>query len=312
MYLPKCLDSILTQDIPFADYEIVIINDGSTDKSFEIAQSYAKSFQSFRLFSQEKTGVGAARNVGILQSTGKYLFFVDGDDYLQSNCLGKILDCADKNSLDLLRFNYEAANEKDEILPKKRNSTKSIVFSEQVVDGSSFLSQHLGWACYAWSFLFNASFIKKNDLFFLPTIYFEDVEWLVRVMTTAERVQSIDYQVYKYIRRSGSITQSIQSQRMNKVVSDKLYVIDKLKLFSKTTSNKNVSLWCKGMISIIFIGLLAYVEKEMPERKNEVISVLHDGGYLPLTSYRFTMKQNRDIMIINISPRLFCFLKSRK
>lgn len=312
LYLPKCIDSLLYQDIPADDYEIIIINDGSADKSFEIAESYAKSYQNIWLFSQEKTGVGAARNTGIIKSTGKYLFFVDGDDYIQPNCLGKILDCADANDLDLLRFNYEAANDKDEILPKRRNSTKSIVFSEQVVDGNTFLSLHLGWACYAWSFLFNTSLIKNNDLFFIPTIYFEDVEWLVRVLTIAKRVRSINYQVYMYLRRSGSITQSLHSQKKNKVVTDKLYVIQKLKQFSKTSNNKNVSSWCEGMISIVFMGILAYVENDLPERKKEVISVLHDQEYLPLRPYRFTMKQNRDLLIINVSPRLYCFLKKRK
>lgn len=66
------------------------------------------------------------------------------------------------------------------------------------------------------------------------------------------------------------------------------------------------------MISITFMGVLAYVEKELPNRRNEIIKVLYSNKYLPLKSYQFTIKQLRDLLIINISPRLYCYMKGTK
>lgn len=311
-YVSKCLDSLLAQDISFNDYEIIIVNDGSTDRGLEIAKLYVSQFPDIKLISQKNEGLGAARNAGIRMAKGKYLFFVDSDDSIRPNCLDILLDRAETNNLDILRFNYETVNNEGKIIPKRKNSTHSQVFSEKVVDGIDFLTDHLGWACYSWSFLFNASFLKNNTLFFNPTIYFEDVEWLVRVLTIAQRVQSIDKQVYFYQQRLGSITQSVQFEKKNKIISDKLYIVQFLKKYSQTENLKKAQLWCNGMIALIFMGILAYVENELSERKQEIISLLHDQRYLPLKSYRFTLKQKRDVWIINLSPRLFCFLKRRK
>jgi glycosyltransferase involved in cell wall biosynthesis len=301
----------LVQNIPYTDYEIIIVNDGSTDRSLLIAKKLKKQHSIIKLFSQENIGVGAARNVGIKESIGKYLLFVDADDYIQPNCLEQLINCMEFNSLDLLRFNYYAVNENGIIIQKTRNSTFSIVYNKNVVSGETFLTDFLGWACYSWSFLYNSSFLKRNDLYFNPTIYFEDVDWLVRILQLANRVLSIDIQVYVYLKRLGSITQSVQTEKKNKVLSDKLIIVENLKLLSKTTQNKKVSNWCHGMISLTFMGILTYVENKLPERKNEIASLMYKKRYLPLKSYRFTFKQKRDLAIINLSPFLYCFLKRK-
>ncbi len=311
-YLSTCLESLLYQDIPLTEYEIIIVNDGSTDLSVDIAGSYVSQYQNCILLSQRKTGVGAARNLGIFAATGKYLFFVDADDYIFPKILAGILKIIETQDLDVLRFNYENLNDGGKVIPKKKNATKSVVFSNDTVDGSAFLYNHLGWACYAWSFLFKTSFIKENNLIFNPTIYFEDVEWLLTVLLKAKKVRSINKKVYAYVQHFGSITQSIQSTEKNKVLSDKLYIINILKQHSQTTNNRSVKKWCEGMISITFMGVLAYVEKELPNRRNEIIKVLYSNKYLPLKSYQFTIKQLRDLLIINISPRLYCYMKGTK
>lgn len=311
LFLSKCINSLLNQNIPFSDYEIIIVNDGSTDNSLLIAETFRKKHSVIRLFSQENIGVGAARNFGIREAIGKYLLFVDSDDYIQPDCLGSLIKYMELNSLDLLRFNYCTVNENGQTIQKTKNSTFSIIYNNYVVNGETFLTDYLGWACYAWSFLYRTSFLKRNDLFFNPSIYFEDVEWLVRVLKLVNRVLSIDRKIYVYLHRPGSITQSIQIDKKNKVISDKLFIIESLKQLSETSPNKKVSLWCNGMISLTIMGILAYVENELPERKIEIVNILNDKKFLPLKSYRFTFKQKRDLTIINFSPLLYCILKRK-
>lgn len=311
-YLSKCIDSLLNQDIPLEDYEIIIINDGSTDSSHSIAESYINRYQNIKLINQENKGTGGARNAGIRVAEGNYLFFVDSDDYITPNCLSTLLNCAEKNQLDILRFNYEAVTDGGEIITKTKNSTSSIVYSDKVTDGETFLSEHLGWTCYACMFFFQTSFIVNNNFLFSEVIFFEDTEWLIRVLLTAMRVRSLDKHVYSYLQRSGSITKSVQFEKMNKIVTDKLYIVEFLKQISDTTTNKKISLWCQGLISLTFMGILSYVENELPSRKREIIAKLKNQNYLPLKSYHFTYKQKRDMWLININPMIFCFMKKKK
>lgn len=89
-YLPECLDSLLHQDIPETEYEIICINDGSTDGSGAILQQYQETHRNLRIIEQPNRGVAAARNAGLEAAQGKYIWFVDSDDVVKPNCLMKI------------------------------------------------------------------------------------------------------------------------------------------------------------------------------------------------------------------------------
>jgi len=310
-YLSRCLESLLAQDISINEYEIIIINDGSTDSSAEIARTYERRYKNIIIYDQTKTGVGAARNTGIRNAKGRYLFFVDSDDYIKQNCLKMLLDCIDSKKLDLLRFNYESINEKGIKLTKSKNSTKNSIYSENIVDGDTFLTDYLGWSCYVWLFLYKTSVIKEFKLLFNETMYFEDIDWMVRVMKAVKRVQSIDFHVYFYFQRTGSITKSIQLKDREKTVTDKLYNLHILRMFSKTTDKEKLILWYNGMISLLVMSILAYVENEIPIKKKEIISFLSNNNYLPLKSFHFTLKKRINVAIINLSPRIYCVLKNK-
>jgi glycosyltransferase involved in cell wall biosynthesis len=310
-YLARCLESLLNQDISPEEYEIILINDGSSDASLQIAESFVRLYQNIKLFSQNNIGVGAARNMGIREASGEYILFVDSDDYIQQRSLNNILGIIKHQNLDLLRFNFEYVLESGKIIPKRNNFTHSIKFDDKIVDGETFLVEHLGWACYAWQFLLKTAFIKSNQLFFNETIYFEDIDWLVKTLVKANRVISVNQQVYCYFHRSGSITQSISLVKKNKILNDKIFVLIALKTLSQESLNKKVSQWCKGMISLTFMGMLTYATNELPERKKEIISFIKEE-YYPLKSYRFTSKQWVNLVLINLNPVLYCYLKKKK
>jgi len=307
-YLEKCLISLLQQDISKNDYEIVIINDGSTDGSLAIAEEYEKKNKNIKIISQTNKGLGAARNTGIKVSKGKSILFVDSDDFIKENVLEGLLNTLESDTLDILRFNYEGIDEKGNIISKKKNSTYSINWNEEITNGEVFLTEKLGWACYVWAFLFDSSFLKKNKIHFNEDIYFEDVEWLVNVLLKAQRVKCINKHVYFYLLRSGSITQSVDMIKKNKIISDKVYVANYLASISDSTDNEKVRRWCLASVALIFMSILSYVENNLPQRKGEMIKLLRQK-YLPLKSYRFTLKQKRDLILINLSPKLYCYFK---
>lgn len=311
-YLTKCLNSLLTQDISMNEFEIILVDDGSSDKSTEISQFYTRNYSNVSFYYQEHVGVGGARNFGGRMAKGKYFFFVDSDDYIQTNSLGTILSYAEENDLDLVRFNFEFVNEDGTIIKKKRNAVYRTIYNEKIVNGITFISEYLGWACYSWQFFIKASFLRENSLTFNETIFYEDIEWIIRVLPLAKRVQSFNRCIYYYLQHSGSITQSIHTEKINKVITDKIFVVTELQQLANRTESKMLHSWCNGMISLIFIGILGYVVSEMPERKMEIIGLLYKQKFLPLKTHHFTFKQWVNIFIINVSPTLFCYLKNKK
>jgi len=87
IYLPDCLNSLLRQDIPHSDYEIICINDGSKDKSLAVMQDYQARFPNIQIIDKENGGVTTARNAGLAAAMGDYIWFVDSDDFIKENVL---------------------------------------------------------------------------------------------------------------------------------------------------------------------------------------------------------------------------------
>lgn len=309
-YLSGCIESVLKQKLNEDAFEIIIIDDESTDDSLKIAKRYEATNLNIRVISQKNKGLGGARNTGLQYACGEYVLFLDSDDSLVPNSIQLILDRIKKDDLDLLRFNYESVLEDGSILTKKKNSLYSIGYSNSLFWGEEFLYSQLGWACYAWQFIIKRDFLISNALYFNESIYFEDVEWLVRVLLQAKRVSSIDHCVYNYLQRQGSITRSLERRKQEKLYDDKLYILNFLQEIGKTTRNKGVGKWCKGLQALSIIGLFPFVKQLLPDKSSEFLTMINTNGFRPLVPYRFTYKQWRDIILINISPSLFYKLKS--
>ena len=103
-YIVRCLDSLIAQT--YSDFETLVINDGSKDKSGEIIRSYAERDKRFRYFEQENQGVSVARNKGLDNAKGEYILFLDGDDWLDSDVLERLLAAMEKNNLDCVSYNF--------------------------------------------------------------------------------------------------------------------------------------------------------------------------------------------------------------
>ena len=95
-FIANCLDSLLDQDISTNDYEILVVNDGATDNSARIAGTYADKHEHIRLINQANMGLSEARNTGLRQAKGKYIYFLDSDDYIAKNTFGLILSLLEK------------------------------------------------------------------------------------------------------------------------------------------------------------------------------------------------------------------------
>lgn len=226
-YLKECIDSVLNQSL--TDFELICIDDGSTDGSLEILKDYEND-PKVHIISQENKGLGVARNVGLNIAQGDYVLFLDSDDYLKSDVLEKLYNEADENNLDLILFkiiNFNAKTRKQfnsEYFDMKflRDIVKDEIFSwVQVKDRIFDIS------VTATSKLFKRDLI--SDISFPEGLIFEDNLFFIKVIFKAKRVYFYDDYFYYRRIRPDSITNSYYSD-----FSDCIIIYDKIIEFMKS------------------------------------------------------------------------------
>ena len=296
-YLDKCVDSLLRQDLDKEDYEIILIDDGSTDGGGELCDAIASRENNVRVVHQVNQGLSVARNTGMALAEGKYVQFVDSDDYLAENVLGQLVKRMEVNDLEVLRFGYQRVNEGEEPI-----TDCSAQVPEEIMDGPSFMVRHLWYSCYACQFMLRRSFLEENALYFKPGILFEDTEWTPRVMQKASRVSSINLLVYYYLLRSGSITSGAGKEKKIGILLSR---IDDLNAQMQSVADKR---WYRGMISQMVVGIITSVSLYLYDERKKYLEVLKTKKVYPLSSFLATKKGSRKIRLINLSPRLACFL----
>ena len=304
-YVGKCIKSILNQDIPKNQYEIIVIDDGSTDHSGEICDQYAAENSLIRVIHQSNRGLSVARNVGLKHAQGKYVQFVDSDDYLEKNVYGLLLARMERDGLDVLRFGYQQIKESGEV-----TRSKSELSNESIVSGIEYLNSRLGVACYAWQFFLSRFFLISNSLFFKPGIIFEDTVWTPQMMLAANKVSEIDLLVYYYLEREGSITQAKTCASKKKKLSGMISLLDEMCL--QRDAVERIS-WYNTVISHIVTTLITDISIEDYENRHKLLAHFKEKNVFPLSLAGASRKGGRKIRLINLSPRLAClFIHFRK
>lgn len=202
-YLEKCIKSILKQS--YKDFEIIIVNDGSTDRSYEICEKYAKKSNNIKLFSHNNRGVSYSRNVGIEKSSGDYLLFVDSDDWLEENAIKILMEKINEN-VDMVIFNYYI-NEREIFHIHNDKKLKSNVALQNL-----FKSNY--GRGYLWNKIYKKEIIEKNNLRFDEKIAMcEDLLFNYQYILCVEDVLYIKNSLYHYKYVLGSSSHSKVNER---------------------------------------------------------------------------------------------------
>lgn len=202
-YLSRCLESIFKQ-WEKEHVEIICINDGSIDRSYSILMEYSLEHPELRIVNQSNIGLGATRNKAVQLASGKYLMFVDSDDYLQPDCLKKILSIASELSSDFIEFESLVKDEKGQLVRKFN------IFTDELTDLpiNNYLDSTRKLLVTAWSKIWNRKFIIKNNIKFEENTRWEDIEFSQRAYECAETVSSRKIEVYNYFLSNGSISRA--------------------------------------------------------------------------------------------------------
>ena len=191
-YLNQCLDSVLTQS--FQELEVLCIDDGSTDRSFEILETYAAKDLRLHILRQQNQGAGAARNYGLRQARGKYLSFLDSDDFFEPDMLLKAYQKAEADQADFVVFDSDQYHtDQNKFIPcpwaiRKGDIPPYNPFTYRQLTDNIFES-FVGWA---WDKLYLHSFVQKESLWFQEQRTSNDLLFVFSALVAAKRISVVD------------------------------------------------------------------------------------------------------------------------
>lgn len=201
-YIRECIESVINQN--YSNYELIIVDDGSSDKTFEIAQGYEKD-DFIKVKRIEHKGVSAARNCAMKLITGDYVMFLDSDDYFKPNTLQKLNRLINRYPNDVYISEFESITENKKISVLKSehlNSQKINNLSQDKVLNYLYM-QRLVFTL--WRFVIKSEIILNNNLFLREGIVHEDEDWVPQMLLLANSYRKIPFTYYVYRKRENSI-----------------------------------------------------------------------------------------------------------
>lgn len=215
-YLNKCIKSILNQTKK--ELEIILINDGSTDNSEKIIKNYKD--KRIKYFKNKNQGIGKTRNFGIEKSSGKYIMFLDSDDFLEKNACELLFNKAENNNLDLVICDFYKIFDNENIEEVRQPN-----FSDSTLkDNPNILNENLA----PWAKLYKKELIKKNNIQFVENLKYEDAPFTVEALDRANKIGKVNSCLIYYL-----IHEKSETTVRDKRVFDILKIIDKIRKYAK-------------------------------------------------------------------------------
>lgn len=270
-YLEECLESALNQTLK--DIEIICINDGSSDKSLEILNKYESRYDNITVMSNENKGQGYCRNKGLKVSRGEYIYFLDSDDYIESDAMEIAYNECKDNSLDILTFDANFFYDKDYCGDYRENLDRSACLSSDIKLGQEFIVEASKNNCFRTEScinLYRKEFLIDYKVKFSEQRIYEDIIQVFRGYVYAKRVKYIPNVLFnRRIRNGSAVTSSMSELNIYGyyIASKQLYDIylendEKLQVNSKCVILNYIRLYNMRSIQLCdVLGLLEYRKK---------------------------------------------------
>ncbi len=222
-YIGNCLDSLIHQDLSKDDYEIIVMDDGSTDDSVNIVERYILENSNIILFKEENAGAYPTRNKLLKLAKGDYIYNLDADDYIAHNSIGILIEIVLKNNLDILAFETIATNK----LNINYNDTNINHKELKVTNGYDFLCNNRNFRFEIWWYFVRRKFLLTHKLKFEFGKYLVDVLFTTSVFIKAERVIKLSNVIHRYVEAPESIMNSSDVEHLKSLVYEYVSVISR-------------------------------------------------------------------------------------
>ncbi|MCY1689906.1 glycosyltransferase [Exiguobacterium sp. SL14] len=303
-YLDRCLQTVINQT--YENIEIVIINDGSSDGSLNKCLEYAEKDSRIVLISQENMGLSVARNKGIEVAKGKYIIFLDSDDYIDYKTCEVFLEILKSNSYpEVIIGDYQEKIDDDSknIYSSVELDCNKLEISKET-DGVEFLKSKLKKKTITMAACFNIyskEFLKINNLYFKNGLLHEDELWTPQVLLKTGRLVTVKYKFYNYIIRDNSIT---KQKNKKKNALDLIEIIKELKPIYREIEDQKLKKLLNDYLVVLylnafFIGALY---------KNEDAHLLNST--FPLKNAHFMKNKIKSILFL-INRKLYYMINKK-
>ena len=300
-YIDICLESITKQDLPYSDYEIIIINDGSTDSTLRHIQEYTIKFSNLVIINQTNQGQSVARNIGVQVAHGEYIWFIDADDYICSNCISNLLKICDHLQTDM--FCVAPSIPFVDFMPNDFLINKTYLLN--IYDGKNWVKERQD-ILVPWGYIIRRAFWLEHHFEFIPGISYEDAECMSRSLYYAKRISGLaKFSVYNYVQRDTSIMHS--PFNWEKVQSFPI-LIKSLNTFIKQVVNDPffVSYYKEICIGAYINGLKQFaINKSLRKYFKEYIKLVKNAGGVQNTKTSIPIIQRIYRFIAIYFPYLF-------
>ena len=213
--LPRCVESILAQSYP--DLEIILVNDGSPDHCIDICKEYAAKDRRILVLDKKNGGLSDARNAGLRIASGKYIMYVDSDDYIEPRACEMLLSGMKNEEVDFVVGAIREIRSDEVLYQRHKNIVPGKIYCKEKFLIDSISANE--WYAPACMNLYKKNFLIKHDLYFEVDRYYEDMEMLPRLYLSANKVVYVDFPFYNYVIRNNSIiTSSIDEKKTKDII----------------------------------------------------------------------------------------------
>lgn len=307
-YIEECVDSIVNQSNKYKNLiEIILIDDGTRDNSGKICDAYEKKYSFIKVFHKQNEGLSETRNYGLRKSSGKYVWFVDSDDYICENSLNKILTILGKDDIDIVLGD---ANVVDAV----GNFTKKLIHRGLISDNKYSgletikyqLEQEKNYIVMVWVGIYRRQFLIDNNLYFEKGLIHEDELWTPITLINASKIIYKNILIYNYRIRANSIMRDNKNSSIH--VKTIIYVLNKLNEYvDNFVNDKHTRNLIKDNIARRYLYNIVYWNfYKYPELYKTV-----NTKQIFLNSRTFKNKIRSVILLINrnLYSKIFKFLK---
>ena len=278
-YLSKCVESVLAQT--YLNYEIILINDGSADSSAQMCDTYAEQNKNIRAFHKSNGGASSARNVGINKAKGRYIFFLDSDDWLEPTAFEKMITVAKKENADLVFCEAQAIDDEGKI-----EYTDNYSYKEQYPTDDSFstmmkMMERKEFHVVIWMLLLDREIFTKNSLLFEEGIKYEDMILSYQLYCLSHRSAHVREKLYNRRYRANSVMTSAKTEK-NYVSAATVYrEVSKFRLTlpKEKQSSKHV-IRCAFNVLIIYRQMSSDIRKKYKSDYEVIVNdILYNNAY---------------------------------
>ncbi len=299
-YIRACILSIFQQGLKDNSFELILINDGSTDRSMKMIEDIISQHSNIIIINQKNQGLSVARNNGIAQAKGKFIQFVDSDDLLVDNSLWPLLDKALKVKADLVVADYIRIKEEEKIFNPTSQNSKTIMFEEKYGEDLFFELDPL--SCYVWRTIYRKEFLIENHISFIPNIYYEDVPFTHECYLKAKKCLKTPWPLYIYRWRTGSITSSFTPQKAENFI---IAVAKTWNLLYECNPSSKAKYKLEDNVYILFLTIIYHILHSIKSSTQRKKLIDFFNINIPTYNFNHDLKQKITTLLTKKMPHSF-------